>query len=334
MYKIEEIAKLINGEIIGNKNLSFERIAPFFYANKDEITFAADEKMLKNIEKCSAGAIIVPFIEGLSEEKTYIVVKNNPRELMPILLNYFKPKISPMEKMIEDSAKIDDTAQVSKFNTYIGHNVKIGKNVIIYPNSTILEGVEIGDGTIIYPNVTIREFTKIGKNCIFQPGAVIGSDGFGFVKINGNNVKIEQIGRVIIEDEVEIGANCCIDRGTIGDTVVKKGTKLDNLVHIAHNDIIGENCLFVAQSGVAGSVEIGNNTTIAGQVGIAGHLKIGNNVTITAKSGVTSDVPDNVIMSGYPLREHTEELRVKMSLGKVPELLKRVKKIEKKLEND
>ena len=150
---------------------------------------------------------------------------------------------------------------------------------------------------------------------------------------DGNNVKIEQIGNVIIEDEVEIGANSCVDRGTIGDTIIKKGTKIDNLVHIAHNDIIGKNCFIVAQTGISGSVEVGDNTTIAGQVGVAGHLKIGSNVVIAAKSGVTNDVPDGSKMSGYPLREHMEDLRVKMSMGKVPELNKIVKKLEKEIEN-
>lgn len=332
MYNIKEIASLIKGEIKGNDNLSFLRLSPFFHATNEEITFAADEKMLKNIDKCNAGAIIVPFIEGLPENKTYILVKDNPRGLMPILLNYFKPKTKICEKQIEDSAQIDESTNISKVNTYIGHNVKIGKNVIIYPNVSIFEGTEIGDNTIVYSNVTIREFTKIGKSCIFQPGAVIGSDGFGFIKVNGNNVKIEQIGNVIIEDEVEIGANTCVDRGTIGDTIIKKGTKIDNLVHIAHNDIIGENCFIVAQTGISGSVEVGNNTTLAGQVGVAGHLKIGNNVVIAAKSGVTNDVEDGKKMSGFPLREHMEDLRVKMAMGKVPELVKTVKKLEKEIE--
>ena len=330
MYNIKEIAGLIKGEIKGNDNLVFTRLSPFFHATKDEITFAADEKMLKNIDKCNAGAIIVPFVEGLIETKNYIMVKENPREIMPILLNYFKPKIQKIEKVIEDSAQTNETANIAK-SVYIGHNVKIGKNVVIYPNVTICEGTQIGDNTIIYSNVTIREFTKVGKNCILQPGAVIASDGFGFIKVNGHNVKIEQIGNVIIEDEVEIGANTCIDRGTIGDTIIKKGTTIDNLVHIAHNDIIGEDCFIVAQTGISGSVEVGNNTTLAGQVGVAGHLKIGNNVVIAARSGVTNDVPDGKKMSGFPLRNHMEDLRVKMAMGKVPELLKIVKKLEKEL---
>ena len=150
MYNIKEVAELISGKIVGNENLIFKRLAPFFYATEDELTFAADEKMLKSIDKCTAGAIIVPPLENLPKDRTYIVVEKNPRELMPILLNFFKPKVKPFEKPIEDSAIIDETASVSKINTYIGHNVKIGKNVVIYPNVSIFEGTEIGDGTIVY----------------------------------------------------------------------------------------------------------------------------------------------------------------------------------------
>lgn len=330
MFDIKDIAKLLNGEIFGDDSLEIVKLSPFFQAKKGDLTFASDEKILKHIDETNATAIIVPHgLELLKKDQTYIVVNENPRNLMPILLNYFKPKIKKIENQIEETADISKNACVSKINTYIGHSVKIGEDTNIYPNVNILEGVKIGKNCIIYPNVTIREFTIIGDNVIIQPGAVIGSDGFGFVKVKGQNIKIEQIGTVIIEDDVEIGANTCIDRGAIGETVIKRGTKIDNLVHIAHNDIIGENCLIVAQTGISGSVEVGDNTTLAGQVGVAGHLKIGSNVVIAAKSGVTNDVLDNSKMSGYPLREHMEDLRIKMAMGKVPEMVKKIKKIEK-----
>ena len=332
MFNIKEIAKLIDGEIFGDDSLEIVKLSPFFQSKKKDLTFASDEKMLKKINEIEAGVVIVPEGLELPKDKTYIIVKQNPRGLMPKLLNYFKPKTQKIENQIEKSAVISENAEVSKLNTYIGHSAIIGSKTVIYPNVTILEGVEIGENCIIYPNVTIREFTIIGDNVIIQPGAVIGSDGFGFVKVQGNNIKVEQIGTVIIENDVEIGANTCIDRGTIGETIVRKGTKIDNLVHIAHNDIIGENCFIVAQTGISGSVEVGNNTTLAGQVGVAGHLKIGSNVTIAAKSGVTNDVPDNSKMSGYPLREHMDDLRIKMAMGKLPEMIKKIKKIEKKID--
>ncbi|WP_294703489.1 UDP-3-O-(3-hydroxymyristoyl)glucosamine N-acyltransferase [uncultured Fusobacterium sp.] len=331
-YNINELVNLLGCEIKGDLSLEYvSGLAPFFQAQEDSLTFASDEKFLKKLNETKAKVILVPDIPLPNIGKMYLVVKENPRTLMPKLLNFFKKTTKPFEKMIEDSSKIGKNVRIAP-NVYIGHDAIIGDNVVIYPNVTIGEGVIIGEGTVIYSNVSIREFCKIGKNCVLQPGAVIGSDGFGFVKVNGNNTKIDQIGSVVIEDNVEIGANTTVDRGAIGDTIIKKYTKIDNLVQIAHNDIIGENCLIVSQVGIAGSVEVGNNTTLAGQVGVAGHLKIGSNVVIAAKSGVAGNVGDNQILSGYPLMDHREDLKVKISMKKVPELIKKVREIEKKLQ--
>lgn len=331
-YSIKDLVNLLGCEIKGDLSLEYvSGLAPFFQAQEENVTFASDEKFLKKLNETKAKVILVPDIPLPNIGKMYLVVKENPRTLMPKLLNFFKRETKPFEKMIEDSSKIGKNVRLAP-NVYIGHDTIIGDNVVIYPNVTIGEGVTIREGTIIYSNVTVREFCKIGKNCVIQPGAVIGSDGFGFVKVNGNNTKIDQIGSVIIEDNVEIGANTTVDRGAIGDTIIKKYTKIDNLVQIAHNDIIGENCLIISQVGIAGSVEVGNNTTLAGQVGVAGHLKIGNNVVIAAKSGVAGNVADNQILSGYPLMDHREDLKVKISMKKVPELIKKVRELEKKLQ--
>ncbi|STO31268.1 UDP-3-O-acylglucosamine N-acyltransferase [Fusobacterium necrogenes] len=331
-YHINDLINLLGCEIKGDLSLEYiSGLAPFFQAQEDSITFASDEKFLKKLNETKAKVILVPDIPLPNIGKMYLVVKENPRTLMPKLLNFFKREIKPFEKMIEESSKIGRNVKLGP-NVYVGHDVVIGDNVIIHPNVTIEEGVEIGSGTIIYSNVTIREFCKIGRNCVIQPGAVIGSDGFGFIKINGNNTKIEQIGSVIVEDNIEIGANTTIDRGAIGDTIIKKYTKIDNLVQIAHNDIIGENCLIISQVGIAGSVEVGNNTTLAGQVGVAGHLKIGNNVVIGAKSGVAGNVADNQILSGYPLIDHKEDLKIKISMKKLPELIRKVRELEKKIQ--
>lgn len=331
-YSIKDLVNLLGCEIKGDLSLEYvSGLAPFFQAQEENVTFASDEKFLKKLNETKAKVILVPDIPLPNIGKMYLVVKENPRTLMPKLLNFFKRETKPFEKMIEDSSKIGKNVRLAP-NVYIGHDTIIGDNVVIYPNVTIGEGATIGEGTIIYSNVTVREFCKIGKNCVIQPGAVIGSDGFGFIKVNGNNTKIDQIGSVIIEDNVEIGANTTVDRGAIGDTIIKKYTKIDNLVQIAHNDIIGENCLIISQVGIAGSVEVGNNTTLAGQVGVAGHLKIGNNVVIAAKSGVAGNVADNQILSGYPLMDHREDLKVKISMKKVPELIKKVRELEKKLQ--
>ncbi|MGL4987820.1 MAG: UDP-3-O-(3-hydroxymyristoyl)glucosamine N-acyltransferase [Cetobacterium sp.] len=328
-YKIDELVSLLECEVKGDAKV-INGLSPFFQAQEGDVTFASDEKFLKKLNETKATVIIVPAgIELEDNGKTYLKVTSNPRVLMPKLLNFFKREIKKMEKMVEDSALIGEGSSIG-INAYIGHDVIIGKNVTIYPNVTICQGTEIGDNTIIYPNVTIREFTKIGNNCVIQPGAVIGSDGFGFVKINGNNTKIDQIGSVVIEDFVEIGANTTIDRGTIGDTIIKKYTKIDNLVQIAHNDIIGENCLIISQVGIAGSTEIGANTTLGGQVGVAGHIKIGSNVMVGAKSGIIGNVDDNQILAGHPLMNLKDDLKVKAAQKRLPELLKRVKELEKK----
>lgn len=329
-YSIIDIASKINGIIDGDKNLIVSRLSPFFQASENDITFAAEEKFLSKIKETKAKVILVPNIDNLPKDKTYIKISGNPREIMPIILDIFSTKMKKMNKHLEESAKIGNNVDIAP-GAYIGNDVKIGDNTKIYPNAVIMEGTIIGKNCIIHPNVTIREYCVIGDNVILQPGAVIGSDGFGYIKVKGVNKKLEQIGRVLIEDDVEIGANTAIDRGAIGDTIIKKGTKIDNLVHIAHNDIIGENCLIVAQVGIAGSVEIGDNTTIAGQTGIAGHLKVGKNVVIAAKSGVTNDIPDNMKVSGYPVKNHTEDLKIKVATGKLPDIIKRVKELENKI---
>ena len=329
-YKVTDIVTLLNAEYKGEVVEKISKLSPFFHSDEKSLTFAADEKFLKSLNETKAKVIIIPDIDlPLVEGKGYIVVKDSPRVIMPKLLHFFKRPLKKIEKMVENTARIGVNSSIAP-NVYIGHDVEIGDNVIIYPNVTICQGVKIGEGTVIYSNVSIREFVEIGKNCVIQPGAVIGSDGFGFVKVNGNNTKIDQIGSVIVEDEVEIGANTTIDRGAIGDTVIKKYTKIDNLVQIAHNDIIGENCLIISQVGIAGSVTIGNNVTLAGQVGVAGHIEIGENTVIGAKSGVPGNIPANQILPGHPLVDHKEDLKIRIAMKKLPELIKRVKALENK----
>lgn len=329
-YKIADLVAILNCEIRGG--LSSDEtsgLTPFFQSKEDSVTFAENENFLKKLNETKAKFVIVPNVE-LPENlgKTYLVVKENPRELMPKILAFFKRKLKPFSKAVEDTAKIGSNSNIAP-NVYIGHDVIIGNNVTIYPNVTIGQGVIIGDSTIIYPNAVIREFCQIGKECILNPGCVIGGDGFGFVKINGNNTKIDQIGAVVLEDYVEIGSNTTIDRGAIGDTIVKKYAKIDNLVQVAHNVIVGENTLIISQVGISGSTEIGKNVTLAGQTGVAGHIKIGDNVMIGGRGGVTGSVEDNQILSGFPLMPLKDDLRIKASLKKLPEIMKKVKELEK-----
>ena len=331
-YKISDVANLLGCEIKGDKNLLVKGLAPFFQAEEEELTFASDEKFLHKLNETKAKVVIVPNIELPETGKTYLLASQDPRKLMPLLLNFFKRKTKKMEKPIEDSAKIGENVEIAP-HTYVGHDVEIGDNTKIYPNVTICEGVKIGKDCIIYPNVTIREFCEIGNRVILQPGVVIGGDGYGFVKVNGNNIKIEQIGRVIIEDDVEIGANTTVDRGAIGNTIIKRYAKLDNLIQIAHNVVLGKNFLAASQVGIAGSTEVGDNVTFGGQVGVAGHIKIASGTTVAAKGGITGTIKEeNQVLGGYPLLPLKDDMKVKASLKKLPELLKRVKTLEKELE--
>ncbi len=208
----------------------------------------------------------------------------------------------------------------------IGAYSRIAKNTILMANVVIGRNVVIGEHSRIYPNVTVYDNTVIGRHVIIHAGCVIGSDGFGFYKKNGRNLKIPHVGKVIIEDDVEIGANSSIDRGTLGETRIGRGTKIDNLVQIAHNVIIGENALIAAQTGIAGSTSIGSDVTMAGQVGIVGHIRIGNRVTIGAQSGVISSIEDGKTVSGYPARDHAESLKKEAYIRKIPEILEALKK--------
>ena len=333
MYNLNELSSLLGGKIKGDKDQIITGLAPFFQAKEGELTFAAEEKFLMKLDETKATVLVVPELKEYSEGKTYIVVKKNPRELMPLLLKFFKKELIFPVKAMEDSAKIGKNVKIAP-NVYIGHNAIVEDGVTLYPGVYIGQEAIIGKNSILYPNSVVREFCALGEGCILQPGAVIGSDGFGYTKVDGNNIKIEQIGRVVLEKEVEIGANTTIDRGAIGDTIVKKYTKIDNLVQLGHNGIIGENCFIISQVGIAGSAEVGDNCTLAGQVGVAGHLKIGDNVTLGAQSGVSGNIESNQVLSGNPPVDIKSHLRIKASLKKLPELVKRVKKIELKSKDD
>jgi UDP-3-O-[3-hydroxymyristoyl] glucosamine N-acyltransferase len=216
---------------------------------------------------------------------------------------------------------------------FIGNDCVIGDGVTIYPNTFIGSGTVIGDGCLIYSNCSIYHGTTIGKGTILHSGCVIGSDGYGYILHDGIHYKILQVGNVVIGENVEIGANVTIDRGAIGSTIVGDGTKIDNLVHIAHNVKIGSNTLIVAQVGVAGSSEVGDYVTLAGQVGVVGHVKIGSGTTVAARSVVTGDIPENSFVMGFPAKPHKEEKKIKAALRKLPELLKTIKSVQKSINN-
>jgi len=215
--------------------------------------------------------------------------------------------------------------------SYVGDGCRVADRATILPFVYIGEGSRIGREVTIHPHVTICEDTVIGDRVIIHSGSVIGSDGFGYTTLDTSHQKIPQVGRVIIEDDVEIGANVAVDRGTIGATVIRRGSKIDNLVHIAHNVVIGENCLLVAQVGIAGSTEIGKNCVLAGQAGVIEHVRIGEGTMVGAQAGVTKSIPPHTKVSGYPARPHAQSKKAYAALSMLPELLSRVSRLERDL---
>jgi len=324
--RLNELAEFVGGRIIGNPEAIIKGIASVETAKRGDITFAISEQFLKSAEECAAECIIVPPI--LTESEKNLLIVDNPRFAFAKIASLFAPP-SRLLPGIHSEASIAASAELGRdvavgANAIIDEDASLGDEAVIYSGAYIGKRSKIGNGTIIHANVTVEEDSVVGSNCIIHAGTVIGSDGFGFVENNGKHFKIPQIGNVIIEDNVEIGANCTIDRAATESTIIKSGTKIDNLVHIAHNVIIGHDCLIIAQVGISGSVTVGDSVTLAGQVGVAGHLTIGDRTVIAAKSGVTKSIPGGLHMSGFPAKPHSEEKKIMISMPRLPELIKKV----------
>ncbi len=329
---LKEISQVINGELIGDENLIISVVTNINDAEATAITFAV-EPHLEAAKNSKAGAIIVE--RNVTDFKQNIIKVDNPRVAFMKLLVLFAPTVTIKKEVhstviVGENVELGENVAIMPY-VVIADNVKIGDNTVLYSHSFIGEKTIIGKDTVIYPNVTVREGSKIGNAVIIHSGAVIGSDGFGFVTQAGKHNKVPQVGNVIIEDNVEIGANVAIDRATTGSTIIKSGTKVDNLVHIAHNVVIGENGLVVAQTGIAGSTIVGSNVTFAGQCGCVGHIKIGDNTVFAARSAPINDVPANSFYAGFPAKPHKEWLRTKAGVNKVPDMLKKIKELEKRL---
>lgn len=330
---LEEIAQIVDGKITGEASTIIRGVKNIALAGPEDITFAV-EPYINEAEACQAGAVIIPEdIEGFF--KTAVRVKA-PRLAFAKLLEVFTPPIHiergvSSQAQIGKDVKLGANVSIMPF-VVIADNVEIGDNVVLYPHTYIGQYVSIGKDTLIYPNVTVREFCKIGERVIIQSSSVIGGDGFGFVTKDGKHTKVPQIGNVIIEDDVEVGALVGIDRATMGSTVVGQGTKIDNLVHIGHNCEIGANNLIVAQTGIAGSTVSGHNVTFGGQTGVVGHIHIGSNTILAARSGPIADIPEGVFYAGFPARPHQEWLRMEAAAKRLPEMRKQIKALEKRLQ--
>lgn len=331
--KLRELKDIIGGQIAGDTEVEITGVAGLKEAKQGDITFLADKKNLKDAYAAKASAVIVKeAVEGLS--KSMLIVEKPHLAFAMALEVFYKKPFKPLG--ISNKAIIGREVSLGSDVTvyplaHINDRVLIGDRVTIFPGVYIGEDVSIGNDTLIYPNVTIRENVKIGKGVIIHPGTVIGANGFGYVQDKGEHIKIPQVGGVIVEDNVEIGAGVTIDRATTGNTVIGAGTKIDNLVQVGHNVKIGKNCIIVAQAAIGGSAEIGDGTIISGQAAIRDHIKIGSRVMIGAQSGIGADIADGQIYSGSPAIPHKDWLRAQSIYAKLPEILSRLRKLENKV---
>ncbi|HID39826.1 MAG TPA: UDP-3-O-(3-hydroxymyristoyl)glucosamine N-acyltransferase, partial [Calditrichaeota bacterium] len=294
----------------------------------------ANRKYQQHLQTTQASAILVESkIDDL--DIPHIIVKNAYIAFV-FLLRLFNPpddgyiKGQSEHAYIDASAKVAPSACIGPF-VYIGPDCSVGEKTTLYPGVVLLKNVTIGRECVLYPNVSIREDCSVGNRVILHNGCVVGSDGFGFAPKGDGYVKIPQLGSVVIEDDVEIGANSTIDRATLGETIIRQGTKLDNLVQIAHNVEVGTNTVIASQTGVAGSTKIGNHVTIAGQVGIVGHITIGDRAILAAQSGISKSVPEKSIMFGTPALPLSKQKRIDVSLRHLPEMVKKIHQLENEI---
>lgn len=332
-YTAADIAGHLQGEVAGDPSTPLTGFASAEGARSGDLTFAENDYYFARAEQGAATAILVPA-EFTASSKVLIRVKN-PRvafaQVLPLFFPppRFAPGIHPSAVVAPDAA-IDPTVFVGPC-AVVGAGCKIGARCIIESGTIVGDLSELGEEVHLFPRVTLYPGIRIGNRVSIHSGTVIGSDGFGYVLDSGRHLKIPQVGSVIVQDDVEIGANVTIDRGALGPTVIGKGTKIDNLVQVGHNVVIGEHSVLVAQVGVAGSTRLGNFVTLGGQVGVAGHLKLGNHVVVTAQSGVMHHIGDGEKWLGTPARPDRQAKRQLIALQQLPELLRRVSDLEKRL---
>jgi UDP-3-O-[3-hydroxymyristoyl] glucosamine N-acyltransferase len=332
-FTAAEIASQLQGEVLGDGAVALKGFAPADRAQPGDLTFAENENYFARAEQSAASAIIAPG-PFTSTKKTVIRVADARVAFARVLPLFFpEPKFAPgihPTAVVAASARIDPSAHIGP-QCVVGEHVVIGARSVLQGLNFIGTGCQLGDDVNLFPNVTLYAHTEVGHRVRIHAGTVVGSDGFGYVLDGATHRKVPQIGNVIIRDDVEIGSNVSVDRGALGPTVIGAGTKIDNLVQIAHNVNVGEHCLLVSQVGVAGSTKLGNYVILGGQVGIAGHLKLGNKVSVAAQSGVMHNIKDGEKWLGSPAQPDRQTKRQMIAIQHLPDLLKRVAELERKL---
>lgn len=332
--ELKKIAELVGGEVVGNADVSITGVAGINEARKGDITFLSNPKYLAFLDETQASAVITSR-EVVSQTKP-LIRTSNPSQAFTKVIAYFMPPSASKGAGIHPTAVIDKSVALGKEvsvgpHVVIEKDCRIGDRSILEANSFIGFGSVIGCDVHVYPNVTIREETQMGDRVIIHSGTVIGSDGYGYETIDGQHIKIPQTGTVKIDEDVEIGSNVSVDRGRFDKTWIKKGTKIDNLVQVAHNVVIGEHCLIISQAGISGSTKLGNGVVIAGQAGLVGHIELGDGVIVGASAGVTKSFPAGTVIFGQPARPSSEQKKIIVLTAKLPELFRELAEIKKKL---
>ena len=335
-FTAAEIAKQLQGEVVGDGAIVLNSFAPADRARAGDLTFAENGDYFARAEQSAASAIIVDG-KFASARKVLIRVPNARIAFAKALALFFPDPTFPAgthpSAIVAGSAEVDLAAYIGPY-CVVGEKVRIGPRSVLQGGNFVGANCRLGEDVNLFPNVTLYARTEIGNRVRIHAGTVIGSDGYGYVQDAGIHRKVPQTGNVIIGDDVEIGANVTVDRGALGSTVIGKGTKIDNLVQVAHNVVVGDHCLLVSQVGIAGSTRLGNSVVLAGQAGIAGHIKIGNQVTVAAQAGVMNDIPDGATWLGTPAQPDRQTKRQMIAIQHLPDLLRRVSKLEKKLGSD
>jgi UDP-3-O-[3-hydroxymyristoyl] glucosamine N-acyltransferase len=333
MATLTELAELVGGRVAGNGEVEIHRVASIDAARGGDITFIANPKYLARLQDTQAAAVIVK--PGIESPGVPLLLCDNPYLAFAKILTALHVR-RPEPRGILPGALVDPEAHIGPEVTLhpgcvVGRGAVVGRGSILYPGVVLYEDTVVGEDCTLHAGAIVREQCRLGDRVILQPGAVIGSDGFGFAPDGGAYYKIPQVGIVVVEDDVEIGANTCIDRAALGETRIGRGSKIDNLAQVAHNVVIGEDTIIVAQVGISGSTRIGNHCTLGGQVGVVGHIKIGDHTMVGAQSGVINSLPGRQVVSGTPAIAHKDWLKASASFAQLPDMRRDISRLKRQL---